>query len=297
MTEPVSTRKGIILMLLSVVLFSVNVLIIRWMGLFASVDGWMSSFTRGLAGTIFVLAMYSGGRGLQLRHLTRPLLILRGVLGMVTISLLYFTVIELGAGRALVINLTYPLFGSLIAAFVLKEKLLPSTIALLVLAMLGLGLFFYESFHDATFGRYDLLGLLGAVMAGAIVVVIRKLTRTETAPTIYSGQCVMTVLFTAPLAMPSFGETSGIAWAFLMLGGTIVAYGQILMSKGFYHLDVARGSAIQMLIPLLTSAGAFFLFEEKFSTIEIVGAILTLFATWRISIAPSIPTTTPVVGE
>ena len=153
-----------------------------------------------------MLAMYSGGRGLQLRHLASPLLILRGVLGMVTISILYFTVIELGAGRALVINLTYPLFGSLIAAFVLKEKLRPSTIALLVLAMIGLGLFFYESFHEATFGVYDLLGLLGAVLAGVIVVVIRKLTQSETAATIYSGQCVMTVLVTLPLAAPSFGR-------------------------------------------------------------------------------------------
>ena len=281
-------------MLLSVVLFSVNVLIIRWVGLFASVDGWMSSFTRGLAGTIFVLAMYSGGRGLQLRHLAKPLLILRGVLGMVTISILYFTVIELGAGRALVINLTYPLFGSLIAAFVLKEKLLPSTSALLLLAMLGLGLFFYESFHEATFGFYDLLGLLGAVLAGAIVVVIRKLTQTESAATIYSSQCVMTVLVMLPLALPSFGETSPTTWAFLMLGGAIVAYGQILMSKGFYHLDVARGSAIQMLIPLLTSAGAFFLFEETFAPIEIVGAVLTLFATWRISTAATLPPRTKV---
>ena len=247
-------------MLLSVVLFSVNVLIIRWVGLFASVDGWMSSFTRGLAGMIFVLAMYSGGRGLQLRHLGKPLLILRGILGMVTISILYFTVIELGAGRALVINLTYPLFGSLIAAFVLKEKLLPGTIALLALAMLGLSLFFWESIHDATFGSYDLLGLLGAVFAGAIVVVIRKLTQTESAATIYSAQCVMTVLVMLPLALPSFGKTSITTWAFLMLGGAIVAYGQILMAKGFYHLDVARGSAIQMLIPSsLAQAPSFFL--------------------------------------
>lgn len=277
------------MMLFSVVLFSANVLIIRWLGLIASVDGWMSSFTRGLAGTIFVLVMYSGGRGLHLSHLVKPMLLLRGVLGVVTISLLYFTVIELGAARALVINLTYPLFGSLIAAFVLKEKLRPRTMALLVIAMVGLGLFFSESFVGSTFGLYDLLGLLGAVLAGATVVVIRKLTRTETAATIYSGQCLITLLVTVPLAAPSFGDTSAFAWVLLMFGGTIVAYGQILITKGFYHLDVAQGSAIQMLIPLLTSAGAFFFFQERFSPIELVGAVLTLFATWRISITPALP--------
>ena len=271
-------------MLLSVVFFSVNCLIIRWVGLFASVDGWLSSFTRGLAGTAFVIAMYSGGRGLHLSHLWKPLLIFRGVLGVIAITLLYFTIIHIGAARALVINLTYPLFASFFAAFVLKEKLRPQTISLMILALVGLGLFFSTSLMSSTFGHYDLLGLFGAVLAGAIVVVIRKLTKTETAATIYSSQCLITLLVTAPLAAPSFGHTSAPAWGLMLLGGAIVAYGQILMTKGFYHLDVARGAATQMLIPLLTSAGAFFLFEERFAPIEIVGAVLTLFATWKISI-------------
>ncbi len=294
MTEPISTRKGILMMLLSVVLFSANILIIRWVGLFANMDGWMTSFTRGLAGTLFVLVMYSGGRGLQLSHLLRPLLILRGVLGVITISLLYFTVIHLGAARAMVINLTYPLFGSLIAVLVLKERLRPATLGLLALAMIGLGLFFSKSLLGATFGIYDLLGLLGAVLAGAVVVLIRKLTRTETAATIYSGQCLITLIATLPLAAPKFAETSALAWILMMFGGAIVAYGQILITKGFYHLDVARGSAIQMLIPLLTGAGAFLFFEERFAPIEIVGAVLTLFATWRISIAPTLPPKPPI---
>lgn len=289
MTEPVSTRKGIAMMLLSVVLFSANILIIRWVGLFANMDGWMTSFTRGLAGTLFVLAMYSGGRGLQMSHLLRPLLLLRGVLGVITISLLYFTVIHLGAARAMVINLTYPLFGALIAAFVLKERLTRRTFALLALAMIGLSLFFSQSLLGFTFGFYDLLGLLGAVIAGAVVVVIRKLTRTETAATIYSGQCLITLIATLPLAAPKFAETSVLAWVLMMFGGAIVAYGQIMITKGFYHLDVARGSAIQMLIPLLTGAGAFVFFQEKFTLIELLGAVLTLFATWRISITPALP--------
>lgn len=291
MNEPVSIRKGVILMLLSVVLFSVNCLLIRWVGLFASVDGWMSSFTRGLAGTIFVVAVYSRGRGLHLSHLRKPMLILRGLLGVTTITMLYFTLIHLGAGRAMVINLTYPLFGAIIAVIVLKEKPHPTTLGLLVLALVGLALFFSESLKNATFGGYDLLGLAGAVLAGATVVVIRKLTQTETAPTIYSGQCLITLLVTVPLAAPSFGTTPPFIWLLLMLGGGIVAYGQILITKGFYHLDVAQGSGIQMLIPVLTGVGGFFLFAEKFSAIEIVGAVLTLFATWRITVAPRpIPT-------
>ncbi|MBK1833724.1 DMT family transporter [Roseibacillus ishigakijimensis] len=284
MTEAVSTRKGIFLMLMSVIFFSANCLIIRWVGLYAAVDGWLSSFTRGLAGTLFVLAVYSRGRGLQLAHLVRPMLILRGVLGVVTITMLYFTIHHLGAGRALVINLTYPLFAALLAAVALREFPRPTTLGLLVVALGGLLLFFWESLRGATFGFYDFIGLLGAALAGATVVVIRKLTATETAPTIYSGQCLVTLVATFPLAAPGFGDASALAWGFLMAGGVMVAYGQILITRGFYHLNVAQGSAIQMLIPLLTGGGAFFLFGERLSTTELAGAVVTLFATWRISL-------------
>lgn len=286
MNEAISPRKGLIAMLLSVVFFSANCLLIRWVGLFAHVDGWTTSFARGLAGTIFVITLYSGGRGLHLSHLRKPLLLFRGLVGMITISLLYITIIHIGAARALVINLTYPLFGTLIASILLKERPTLRNLMLLVLAIVGLGLFFFESLVEADFGRYDLLGLLGAALSGLAVVLIRKLTKTETAATIYSGQCLITLVVTFPLALPSFASTSSFAWVVMLVGGFLVAIGQILITKGFYHLDIARGSTLQMLIPLLTAIGAFFFFDERFSALEIFGAILTLLATWLISLTP-----------
>lgn len=283
MTEPVSTRKGVLLMLMSVCYFSANILIIRGLGLFANVDGWMSSFTRGLAGTLFVLALYSKGRGLELSHLRKPLVILRGVLGVTGITLLYFTILHLGAGRALVLNLTYPLFGAVFAAIWLREPVKPLAFGLLAVALLGLIVFFLDSFQEARLGIYDLLGLAGAAVAGATVVVIRILTRSETAPTIYSSQCVMTLLVAGPLSATAIVSTSPSVWALLMLAGVIVAYGQILITRGFYHLSIAQGSGIQMLIPVVTSAGGFVLFHETLTSLEIVGAAITLVATWRIS--------------
>lgn len=283
MTELVSTRKGVLLMLMSVAYFSANVLLIRGLGLFADVDGWMSSFTRGLAGTLFIAVLYSRGRGLELSHLRKPLLLVRGALGVAGITLLYFTILHLGAGRALVLNLTYPLFGALFAAIWLREPIRLLSFGLLMIALLGLIIFFLDSFREARLGLYDLLGLAGAAVAGATVVVIRSLTRTETAPTIYSAQCLITLLIAGPMAGPALVSTAPVVWLLLMLAGLIVAYGQILITKGFYHLSIAQGSGIQMLIPVVTSAGGFFLFQETLTPLELLGAAITLFATWRIS--------------
>lgn len=100
--------KGIIQMLCSVVLFTVNTLLIRWLALsFSAVDGWQTTLFRGIAGIILVLLLFTGGRGLRLKHLwSRSPVIARGVLGAASIYLFYFSIIHLGAGRAVVLNLT-----------------------------------------------------------------------------------------------------------------------------------------------------------------------------------------------
>ena len=112
------------LMLGSVVLFAANALLIRGLALaLPAIDGWMASLFRGVVGLVFLAVLFGFGRGLELRRVfTHPLLILRGVIGAFGILVFYVTVVHLGAGRAVVINLSYPIFGTLIAAVALRES-------------------------------------------------------------------------------------------------------------------------------------------------------------------------------
>jgi drug/metabolite transporter (DMT)-like permease len=66
------------------------------------------------------------------------------------------------------------------------------------------------------------------------------------------------------------------------------------MTHAYRSLSVARGSSIQILLPILTAIGGFVFFQESFTPIELLGAGLTLFATWRIVTARDRPATLPV---
>ncbi len=112
------------MMLLSVVLFALNTLLIRGLAMHCqAVDGWVASLFRGAVGLLFVVACFGFGRGLRLgRVLARPLLVARGLLGACGIVCFYVTVVHLGAARAVVINLSYPIFATVIAAVVLGER-------------------------------------------------------------------------------------------------------------------------------------------------------------------------------
>lgn len=295
MTSTPSTKNGIILMLVSVVLFAANTLLIKAMSVaFPAADGWVASLFRGVVGLVIVAVIFHG-RGLQFTHLfTRPLLIMRGLIGGFGILAFYITVVHLGAGRAVIINLTYPMFGSLFAAIWLKERLAPGSMLWMLAGFTGLMIFIGLDLQ-AGVNFYDVLALVGAVAAGAVVVLIRQLRHSEHTATIYASQCFASAGFAA---WPAFVPTVSLpptAILLMVLAASIVAIAQLAMTHAYRSLSVARGSSIQMILPVATACGGFLFFGETFTGVELLGAALTLLATWQIIRAPA-PVSTPAAA-
>ncbi|MGE9270650.1 MAG: DMT family transporter [Verrucomicrobiales bacterium] len=270
-------------MLSSVVLFAINALLIRGLHMHApAADGWVASLFRGGVGMGVVLAMFGWGRGLELSHLfTRPLVVIRGLLGGFGILAFYTTVVHLGAGRAVIINLSYPMFGSLFAALWLKEHLPLRSWLWMIAGFIGLVTFLGSDFDGRIHG-YDLLALAGAVAAGGVVTMIRLLRDREHTSTIYASQCLASFVFALwPAAAPTF-TLSPAVFTLMAIAAIIVAIAQLAMTYSYRTLSVARGSSMQMLLPLLTATGGYLLFDETFTFYGVAGAILTLFATWQV---------------
>jgi len=291
MTAPPSESRSIGLMLGSVLLFAVNALLIRGIHMHVpAADGWVASLFRGAVGMVVVMAMFGWGRGLELSHLfNRPLVVARGLLGGFGILAFYITVVHLGAGRAVIINLSYPMFGSLFAALWLKEHLPLRSWLWMGAGFLGLVIFLGSDF-DGGINGYDLLAVAGAVAAGGVVTLIRLLRDREHTSTIYASQCLASFAFALwPAAVPASTLTPGILT--LMIGAAvIVAIAQLAMTYSYRTLSVARGSSMQMLLPLLTAVGGYLLFDETFTMPGIAGAVLTLLATWQVVRRPKTST-------
>ncbi len=286
MTFHPSEHRSIALMLGSVVLFAVNALLIRGLSLAVpAADGWVASLFRGVVGLAIVSLFFR--RGFRPTHLFKHrLLMVRGLLGGFGILALYLTVVQLGAGRAVIINLSYPIFGSLFAALWLGERL-PARSWLWMLAGFGGLLVFLGGGLDFAVGPYDLLALAGSVAAGGVVVMIRQLRHSESTATIYASQCLASALITlVPAAAPTFTLPLP-AIGLITVAAVLVALAQLAMTHAYRHLSVARGSSIQMLLPLVTAIGGWALFGERFTLPELGGAALTLFATTRILAVPA----------
>jgi len=268
-------------MLISIVFFTLNTLAVRALALhFPACTGWQITLFRGLVGTAVVVALYSGSRGLRLKSLIdRPLVILRGVLGAVGILCFYITVIELGAARAVVVNLTYPIFAAVLASVFLKERMGHKRLIWILIGFLGLLIFMGPQAINQGFTVFDFIAICGALMAAAVVVLIRGLHRTEHSSTIFASQAVVAALISIPMATPSTASIALPGVVGLILAGIFAAAGQLTMTFAYRHLPVSKGASMQMLLPIATAVGAWIFFGERFGAVEFIGAALTLIAT------------------
>ncbi|MDP3849548.1 MAG: DMT family transporter [Luteolibacter sp.] len=282
-TDPPLTLRGMTPMLVSVLLFSVNTLAIRAVAMHApAADGWIASLFRGIVGLLVVFALHGRGRGLRMDRLfANRLVALRGVVGGLAIIIFYVTIVKLGAARAVILNLTYPVFASAIAALWLKEKLSRASVIWMLVGLCGLAIFLSgdgKLFHPSA---YDLLALSGAASAGWVVVIIRKLRHQEHPATIFASQALYSLLIACPV-VARLPQIPPVAWAGLTFAAIVVAIAQLEMTRAYQIMSVAKGSSIQMLLPIVTGIGGFLCFGETFQRMEILGATLTLLATWRV---------------
>jgi drug/metabolite transporter (DMT)-like permease len=265
-------------MLLSLLMFTGNSLLIKYLGSNQQISPWIALLFRAAVGLVIVSLFFGNQGGLMWgRALTNRMLATRGLLGVLGSIAYYLTVPELGVGKATLISCTYVVLAAVMAIWVLKERLSLSKICWLVIASCGVGLLVEISPSELSrVGFYDAVAIVGSFLAAGTVIVIRQLTRTESTATIYASQCIFILLGSLPAALYYW---HGLRWedlGLLVLAGICATYGQLGMTEGFRHLTVAVGGSFQIVLPVVISLGGYLLFDERFSLPQIIGATLIL---------------------
>ncbi len=264
-------------MLVSLAGFTGTALLVGYLGSIRGVSPWLALFFRAAVG-LLVVAVVFGPRG-QL-HLSRALrgrlLATRGILGAVSTACYYLTLPALGAGKATLIGNTWVIWGALLAVLWLGEPLGWRKLLGILLALSGI--VFLMGLHGGDFtrlGGYDLIAVIGALLAAGVVVVIRQLTRTETSGTIFASQCAYAGLLALPFVvlLPLPAPTDA---ALLAAAGLLASLGQLAMTEGFRFLPVSVGGAFQILLPLTITLASLALFAEPFTLTQAAGGALIL---------------------
>lgn len=262
-------------MVFSTVCFTVNVLLVRTLSELGLSNVWLVTSARFVVGLAFIAVVYR--RDWEPAHLfTNGKLVERGLAGGFGVYVTYLAVVKAGAGRATFINNTYVVWGALLAAWVLHERLRRTVITGSVIALAGLGLLtnIFSAAGHPTF--YDGVAVFSALLSAYVVVTIRQLHATEHSSTIFAAQCLYGLIVCLGPALYHPPALPPLTLALLLAAGLCAAIGQLAMTRAFRDLPVAEGSLLQMLVPLGVALGSVLFFHEHFAAHELAGAALIL---------------------
>jgi len=193
----------------------------------------------------------------------KRLLIARGIVGSVALILVYYTVTTLPLAEATVLQYLHPVFTAVLALFFLKEIIQRSTIACIIISLLGLFVIIYPNLAQSNLQinsavHYPWLsivaGILGAFGSAVAYVIVKKLTKTDDSSVIIFyfpliALPISMILLGSDFVMPSMAATG-----LLVLVGIFTQIGQVGLTKALHCADANKATAyayVQVLFAVL----------------------------------------------
>ncbi|WP_258238684.1 DMT family transporter [Arcobacter sp. F2176] len=162
--------RGVLFMLLSALLGAVNGALAKMLS--ESMDPIEIVFYRNLMGIViilFTIKKYHVSIDMSKLHL----LFLRGLFGSVAMLLFFYTIATIPLGEAVVLNKTSPFFVTILAYYLMKEKINLNTFFALIIGFIGI-VFIMKPF-GIEISYEHILGVLGGFFAAAAYATIKKI--------------------------------------------------------------------------------------------------------------------------
>ena len=271
-------HKGAALILSSTVAFCIMSGLVRYA---SGIDPYKTTLFRFIVGLGMLGTAALFGK-IRLRFNNGRLLFLRGLIGGIAILICFWSISTLGVGKGTVLIYAFPIFGSIFSAILLKEKVGVVRFIAILIAFVGIYLLASTKNNSSAFlgviGKNELLAILGAMLGGLAVVIVKKLHDTDSSYAIYFAQCVIglwVVAVPANLVPCSIGMSGGLLLVAIGISATI---GQLLSTEGIKYLDVATGSLLGMLVPVINYFTGVIIFHETISWQSVIGSAAVIGA-------------------
>ena len=175
------------------------------------------------------------------------LLIARGAVGTFALMFVYYAVTTLPLAEATVLQYLHPIFTAILALFFLKEVIQRSTIACIVISLIGLFIIIQPNLQIDSGVHYPWLsigaGVLGALGSAVAYIIIKKLTKTDDSSVIIFYFPLIALPISIILLGDDFVVPSLAATGLLILIGIFTQIGQVGLTKALNSADASKATA------------------------------------------------------
>jgi drug/metabolite transporter (DMT)-like permease len=204
----------------------------------------------------------------------RKLLILRGVFGMMALSLFFITLQKLPLASAVTLQYLSPVFTSIIAIYVLGERM--RWLQWLFIAIAFAGVAVLKGFDERVSMWYLMLGVLSSVFAGMAYNCVRKLGSTDHPVVVVFYFPLIATPVMAILSLFEWVMPIGTDWLWLLLLGVFTQTGQVYMTKALQAEKANLVTSMKYLGAIYALVYGYFLFGETYDLMSLLGIVLVL---------------------
>lgn len=214
------------------------------------------------------------GQGVYVFGNNKKLLIIRGIVGSVSLISFFYTLQKIPLASAVTMQYLSPIFTSILGIFILKERVRPSQF--LFFAISFAGVLVLQGFDSRVDLVYAGIGIGSAFFSGLAYNVIRKLKNTEHPLVIIFYFPLVTLPFAAIVSYFGWVQPEGWDWVFLLWIGICTQTAQYFMTLAYQNANVAKISSLSYFGIIYALIFGFFLFGETFQLLSYVGMGLVL---------------------
>lgn len=204
----------------------------------------------------------------------KPFLILRGIVGMISLICFFYSIQMLPLGTAVTIGNLVPFFTLFLAFLFLKEKIPYLKWVFFAISFLGVLLMKGLDADLPTLGI--ILGLCAAFFTATAHFVVRTLRDTDDTSVIMFYFPFITIPCMLPFIFTAWKTPDAREWLFLLLIGITTHVGQLFLTKAYKHEEVKNISYVYYLGIVLSFVYGLVFFNEFISVKSSVGVGLVI---------------------
>jgi drug/metabolite transporter (DMT)-like permease len=206
----------------------------------------------------------------------RKLLILRGLVGVTSMTFFFMSTKYLPIGTAVSLRYMAPIFAAIFAVFLLKEHVKPLQWVFFSVAFAGV--IVLKGF-DAQLDGYGLILIfISAIFSGLVYVVISKIGKRDHPVVVVNYFMVISTIVGGVLSINNWITPVGIEWLLLFGLGMFGYFGQVFMTKAFQIASTNQVAPLKYLEVIFTVLFGVFIFSEVYTLWSLLGIAMIIIA-------------------
>lgn len=223
-------------------------------------------------GTLFFTIPFLVRNNISMLGNKKKLLIIRGLVGVTSMILFFFSIKHLPIGSAVTIRYISPIFAAVFALYFLKERI--KYIQWLFFIIAFSGILILKGF-DAQINSIGLIyGIASAIFSGLVYITIRKIGTQDHPLVIVNYYMIIAAIVGGLLSLPYWINPIGYEWLILISLGFFGYFGQLYMTKALQIIETNQAAPLKYIEVIFTVLIGITWFNEIYTFWSLLGIFL-----------------------